>query len=337
MRIANIDKLADVIVRMIDRNDLVAAMAKFTTIVEPDKDEPNWWAGAPSAVYDPNADEFWLAVRMRTAEGARGSRGYEIRLLKSKDGLNFTVQKRIHRNDMELQVFERPALVRTPEGKFCLYGCTSFLGQWAIWKLDAVDDPLDFDPTSFEVILHPPLNDTPHAALHGYKDPFILRIGDLYHMTVIGEAHKMGARPYHFISKDGVKWRPWPSDIINGKPATFFEATGWHNWSTRPACLIPLKIGALLVYEGSHLNWYDAVYNLATGLAYTPDFTHWHDLTPDAPLLQSTTPGNFHTWRYSHWLPVKGQMFVYWEGACPNDTFVTRGATFPLDDLGTFH
>lgn len=316
-----------------DRTDLVDALSNFKTVVEPEKNEASWWAGAPSVAYDNNTREFWLAVRMRTAEGARGSRGYEIRILKSKDGENFSLIKKIHRTEMDVAVFERPSLVIKPDGQFCLYGCSAFMGQWAIWKLKDVDDPTVLDPASMEIIHHPPISEGPAAALHGYKDPFIIRIKDLWHMTVIGEAHKMAARPYHFISKDGIEWQPWPADVLNGKPATFFEATGWHNWATRPACLIPLKIGAILVYEGSHLNWNDAVYNLATGLAYSPDLTHWHDLTPDAPLLKSSTPGSFHTWRYSHWIPVDDKMYVFWEGARPNDSFATRMASFELDFL----
>ena len=314
------------------REDIVDKLSKFETVVEPDKNEPNWWAGAPSVAYDHNSGEMWLATRMRTAEGRRGSRGYEIRILKSKDKKNFEVVRKIHRKELGVPVLERPSIVIRPDGKFSLYGCSPFLGQWTIWKLDDVAEPAEFDPESIDVVLHPPINETPQAALTGYKDPFLIRIGKKWHMTVIGEAHKCAARPYHFISDDGVEWNPWPTDIMNGKPATFFQATGWHDWATRPACLIPLKIGAILVYEGSHLNWHDAVYNLATGLAYSPDLVNWYDLTPKEPLLKSSTPGNFHTWRYSHWLPLDGKMYVFWEGARPNDTFATRMATFTLDD-----
>ncbi|MBD3350328.1 MAG: hypothetical protein GF364_02475 [Candidatus Lokiarchaeota archaeon] len=317
---------------LFDRTDLINALTDFKTIVEPEKDEENWWAGAPSVVFDAKDHKFWLAVRMRTGEGRRGSRGYEIRILNSNNGEDFSIVKKIHRKEMDVQVFERPALIMLPNKKFRLYGCSSFLGQWVIWKLDDVEYPMDLDPTTMEIILHPPLSDGPSAALKGYKDPFVIWYKNKWHLTVNGEAHKTAARPYHFISHDGFEWAPWPNDVVNGKPATFFETTGWHNWVTRPACLIPLKIGVLLIYEGAHLNWHDAVYNLATGMAYSPDLTHWHDLTPDEPLLKSTTPGDFHTWRYSHWLPVEGEMYVYWEGARANNTFATRMAKFPLDD-----
>ena len=85
---------------MINRQDIIDALSKFKTVVEPEKNEANWWAGGPSVAYDEHNKEFWLAVRMRTAEGTRGSRGYEIRILKSKDGENFSIVKKIHRKDM---------------------------------------------------------------------------------------------------------------------------------------------------------------------------------------------------------------------------------------------
>jgi hypothetical protein len=44
-------------------------------------------------------------------------------------------------------------------------------------------------------------------------------------------------------------------------------------------------------------------------------------LTPDSPLLVSTTPGKlFRTWRYSHWMLVDRELWVYAEVARPNQT-----------------
>ena len=48
-----------------------------------------------------------------------------------------------------------------------------------------------------------------------------------------------------------------------------------------------------------------------------------------APLLKSTTPGDYHTWRYSHWLPVGDQVHVYFEAARPNNSNEIRLAVFP--------
>ena len=81
-----------------------------------------------------------------------------------------------------------------------------------------------------------------------------------------------------------------------------------------------MAVGYVFVYEGSSLAWRDPVYNIATGLAYSPDLETFVDLTPQEPLLKSTTPGDYHTWRYSHWLRVEDRIFVYAEVARPNDS-----------------
>nr|MDO8112150.1 hypothetical protein [Candidatus Sigynarchaeota archaeon] len=47
-------------------------------------------------------------------------------------------------------------------------------------------------------------------------------------------------------------------------------------------------------------------------------------MTPHKPLLKSTTPGKYHTWRYSHWVKVGSKIFVYFEAACPDGTNETR-------------
>ena len=83
--------------------------------------------------------------------------------------------------------------------------------------------------------------------------------------------------------------------------------------------LTPLD-GPVRVYEGSHVTWSDPSYNIATGLAFTTDLRSFTDLTPDAPILRSTTPGAYHTWRYSHWLWVGEELWVYAEVARANNT-----------------
>jgi hypothetical protein len=89
-----------------------------------------------------------------------------------------------------------------------------------------------------------------------------------------------------------------------------------------------MHVGYLLVYEGSMIGWHDPVYNIATGLAYSTDLKTFHDLTPNAPLLKSTTPGDYHTWRYSHWMHVEGRVYVFFEAARPNNTNEVRLAVF---------
>lgn len=149
----------------------------------------------------------------------------------------------------------------------------------------------------------------------GYKDPVIVHDGRRYHCYVIGVLRGV-ERTYHFTSEDGENWKP------EGHPyQAVMELEGWHNFAARPASVLPLPFGYLFVYEGSHVSWHDPNYNIATGLGFTFDLRHITDLTPEAPLLISSTPGElFHTWRYSQWLHVGNEIWAYAEVARPNRT-----------------
>ncbi len=296
---------------------LVAALASYETVLEPDCNQPEWWAGAPSVARD-DRGAFYLAARMRESESPKGKRGYEIRILKSGDGRHFEMINRLRREDAKVAGFERPAIVRDPlTGRFRLYGCTGLDRGWAILRFDDADDPSQFDASTARVVLQAdhPSEDFAHVA--GYKDPFLFYESGLWHMFVIGTDYI--ERAYHFVSEDGESWRA-------GADRPVLENTGWHTFFTRPACVVPMTVGYLFVYEGSSECWHDPVYNIATGLAYTPDLKTFVDLTPNEPLLKSTTPGECHTWRYSHWLPVDGRLYVYFEAARPNRTNEIRMA-----------
>jgi hypothetical protein len=47
--------------------------------------------------------------------------------------------------------------------------------------------------------------------------------------------------------------------------------------------------------------------------------------------LKSTTPGDYHTWRYSHWMNIGTEVWVWFEATRPNTTNETRVARFPAD------
>jgi len=298
---------------------IVEAATDYRVVLEPDENTPEWWAGAPSAVLSPHG-EFYLAARMREGKSPRGKRGYEIRILKSDDGRRFTPINHIRREDAGVPGFERPALVVDPaSGLYRLYGCSPLDAGWSIIRFDDAEDPAGFKPSTARTVLQPQPGDPAHARVNGYKDPFIFFHAGRWHMFVIG--CDFIERIHYFISDDGGVWRAGADNPV-------MENTGWHNFYTRPACVLPMHVGYLLVYEGSCIGWHDPVYNIATGLAYTPDLKTFHDLTPDRPLLKSTTPGDYHTWRYSHWLPVGDQVFMFFEAARPNNTNEVRLATF---------
>ncbi|MEA3400363.1 MAG: hypothetical protein U9R79_03880 [Armatimonadota bacterium] len=293
--------------------------SEFVSVLEPDRDEPEWWAGAPSVALGPDARTY-LAVRMREGQSPRGLRGYEVRLLASDDGMQFETIARLPREDVPINGFERPSLVFDPaSGLYRLYLCGPWphegVDDWCILRLEDVADPARLDPSTARAVLcaSPPESQRDRS-VRGWKDPFVWIEGGRWHMLVIGYPPE---RTYHFASEDGDHWRP-----LGDQPA--FDMGGWHTYFTRPACVLPLGVGWLMVYEGSHPTWFDPAYNIATGLAWSADLREWTDLTPHEPLLRSTTPGRYHTWRYSHWLWRDGHLWAYAEVARPNDTNETR-------------
>lgn len=299
---------------------ITAKFDTYTTVLKPDKDEPEWWAGAPSVVRDEQGT-FWMAARMRSPEFPRGLRGFEIRILKSDDGVSFKKVHEIRREKVPIPGFERPALLIDPATKkFKLYACGPWEeGPWSIIKFDDADDPTKFKASTAKPVIQAPEKQYERdVSVMEYKDPFILFTDNNYHCYVSGYI-RGNERLFHYISLDGESWEP-VGDV--NKPV--MDLSGWHNFFIRPASVVPLGIGYLFVYEGSSTTWYDPVYNVVTGLGFTMDLHNIIDLTPDSPLIISTTPGHFHTWRYSHWLLVDKELFVYAEVANPNHSHEIR-------------
>ncbi len=298
----------------------------YSVILEPDKNAPEWWAGAPSVVRD-DQGIFWLAARMRSPEFTRGLRGYEIRILRSEDGIHFKQVLVIKREEVPIPGFERPALLIDPvTKKFKLFACGPFNeGPWCIFKFDDVDDPAQFKAsTARPVIQAPEKQYSRDVSVLEYKDPFIIYTAGKYHCFVTGYIRR-NERLFHFISPDGEQWQP-----VGDVNQPVMDLTGWHNFFIRPASVLPLGVGYLFVYEGSSTQWYDPVYNVVTGLGFTFDLQHITDLTPGAPLLLSSTPGDFYTFRYSHWMFAGNEIWVYAEVARANNSHEIRLFRVPL-------
>ena len=295
--------------------------ADYRVVLKPDRDQAEWWAGAPSVAYD--GETFWLAARMREGQSPRGRRGYEVRMLRSADGVEFEPVFSLAREIVALPGFERPCLLRDDRsGRWKLYLCGQHPREpgWHIYKLDEAERPDRFDAESLRVCVAPA---DVGSGVESIKDPFVFQLDGGFLMFLIGGRER--ERPILLRSEDGESWQTELDPVL--------PSDGWHNFYTRPACLMPLDRGYLLVYEGSHESWHDPVYNIATGLAYTPDLRTYRDLTPEAPLLESPTPGSYRTWRYSHWLRVGEEVIVYAEVACPNDTNEIRSFRLPVSLL----
>ena len=294
----------------------------YDVVLESPKDAPEWWAGAPSVLRDAEGI-FWMAARMRTADAPRGLRGYEVQILKSLDGIDFDLVHRIKREEVPIQGFERPALLQDPKsGQYKLYGCGPWGpdGEWSIIKFDDADAPTQFVPSTARPVIAPrPKTYERDVRPDGYKDPVIIFAQGLYHGYVIGTMRRT-ERIYHFQSRDGENWEP-----VGNYFESIMDLDGWHDFYVRPASVVPMGFGYFFFYEGSNVAWYDPVYNMGTGVAFTFDLHKIQELTTQGPLAISSTPSeNFHLLRYSHWMRVDGQLWVYAEVVKPNDSHEVR-------------
>lgn len=300
---------------------------KYDVVLEPDKDAPEYWAGAPSVVQD-DKGTFWMACRMRSPEHPRGLRGYEIRILKSEDGIHFDKYHSIYRQEVPIPGFERPALLIDPiTKKFKLYVCGPWKeGPWSIVKFDDVNDLRSIDYSTAKVVIAAPEKTYPRdVSVKEYKDPVIVYAQGKYHCYVIGYI-RSNERIFHFESSDGENWQP-----VGDVNQPVLDLNNWHNFFVRPSGILPVGVGYLFVYEGSSTQWYDPVYNIGIGLAYTFDLNNMIDLTTESPIAISTTPGKFYTFRYSHWIWVNNEIWVYAEVSRPNDSHEIRLFRIPLE------
>lgn len=296
----------------------------WTVVAEPDRDIAEWWAGAPSVARD-EGGAFWMAARMRTADSPLGRRGYEIRISRSDDGIAFEHVHSILREDVPIAGFERPAILRDPRtGRWKLYACGPWPDAWSIIGFADADRPDGFDAATARPVIEAHAREPLGPALpSAYKDPVVIYADGEFHCYAIG--YLGTERTFHFVSEDGAAWR-----TVGDPSHSVLTLGGWHSYYVRPASVLPLGIGYLFVYEGSHASWPDPAYNIATGLGFTFDLHNIVDLTPNAPLFVSPTPGRLHAWRYSHWMWVGDELWIYAEVEKPNGAHEVRLFRVPV-------
>jgi len=284
---------------------LIPDVSKYYRIASPPKPVEWYWVGAPSVILDENSGEYWLAYRVRNRE----KRGYEVHLVKSSNGVTFKTVKIFRKEEAGLISLERPALLKDPwSGKFRIYLSGNTKDGWSIYRLDEVEDPVDFDISTIKVALTP----SGHASEdRTVKDPYIFVLGRIYIMLYIGSG-RMHEQVHLAFSSDGINWKKY-----EGNPV--FKLGGWHNFSTRPMCVMPTNHGFYLYYGGSNAQWYEPVFNIQLGLAFTFDFQRFFDATPDSPLLQSPTSGKYGTLRYMDFILHEDKVFFYYEAARKDD------------------
>ena len=139
---------------------------------EPPGTGPGYWSGAPSAVAGDS--EIFLAYRLRRPIGQ--GRGYAVAVTRSADGERFAPLLTIGKQELATESLERPALVRTPSGRWRLYLSCATPGT-KHWRVDMTEaaHPSEFDVRNRETVL-------PGDAKTAVKDPVIVYHRDQWHL-----------------------------------------------------------------------------------------------------------------------------------------------------------
>ncbi|MDI6105529.1 hypothetical protein QLQ12_43800 [Actinoplanes sp. NEAU-A12] len=182
-----------------------------TVVVEPPGTEPGAWSGAPSSVL---ADGFvYLAYRLRLPIGA--GRGIANVVARSADGIEFTTVAEISKDRFGAESLERPALVRTPEGKWRLYVSAATPGT-KHWRVDLIEAG-----TPEELATAPARTVLAGDETAGVKDPVLHHDEHGWHLWASvhpldswDDADRMTTE--YATSPDGVHWT-WVRTALSGR------------------------------------------------------------------------------------------------------------------------
>ena len=263
---------------------------------------PGNWAGAPHAILVDGV--YWLSYRVRRATGPERvrTRGVETVVASSTDGERFATVATIGREAFGTDSFERPCLVRRPQGGWRLYVCCATPGSkhWWIEAIDA-DDPSRFSTGERTVVF-------PGSAALAVKDPIVEVSGGgawrawvcCHPLTEPGEEDRMTTA--YATSTDGLSWH-WHGEVLRPIPGT---------WDQRGARMTTILSSEPLVvlYDGrasAENNWFEQ-----TGIARERNGALAGD--PDGPAARS--PHSDGALRYASAVPLPdGRTRFYFEAA----------------------
>ena len=263
--------------------------ADADVVVVPDDPRPGAWAGGPSALLV--GDTWWLAYRLRRPVGE--GRGFANVLARSADGVHYSPVLRRDREDFGADSLERPALVRTPEGRWRLYVSCATPGT-KHWRVDLLEaDAPELLATAV------PRTVLPGDSACAVKDPVIRHDGRQWHMWA--SVHPLDdptatdrMRTEHATSPDGIDWT-WQAIALTGRPGA------WDARGVRFATVVLDAARTWALYDGrasAAENWEER-----TGLAVAAGSGRFA-AEPGGPLLQSPhAPGGL---RYADVVPLPG-------------------------------
>ena len=266
---------------------------------------PGNWAGAASAVLVDGT--FWLTYRLRRP--LPDGRGVATVVARSEDGIGFTVVCEVFRDEFGAESFERPVVLRRPDGGWRLYlSCaTPDSKHWWIEALDA-DRPEGL-PTGTRTVVLPGDDEV------AVKDPVITVRDGLWEMWLCehplddpGQEDRMSTS--YLTSSDGLSWERHGT-VLEPTPGT---------WDARGARVTTVLSHDPLVvlYDGrptAEDNWHETT-SLARANGDAGAIGRLHADT-SAPVLRS--PDSDGAFRYASAVPLpNGSTRFYLELARPD-------------------
>jgi hypothetical protein len=245
--------------------------------------------GGPSALLVDGV--WWLAYRRREPVGE--GRGIGNLVARSVDGVTFTPVLEVTKDRFGAESLERPALVRTPEGRWRLYVSCATPGS-THWRVDLLEADTAEGLGAAEATTVLPGSDR-----LAVKDPVIRHDGEQWRLWA--SVHPLDdpdatdrMTTAHATSPDGVDWT-WRGTALAGTPGT------WDARGVRFAVVVLDGARPWALYDGratADENWEER-----TGLA-TAGAEGRFTAAGDGPQLQSPHPP--HGLRYADVVAVPG-------------------------------
>src|SRR3990170_3067259 len=206
-----------------------------------------WWAGASSAALDDDGG-FVVAYRVRTGAAGRGS----TVVARSEDGERYTTIATLDQSRFDAASMERPALIRTDDGRWRLYVCSASRPPSRHWWIDLLeaDDPAGLGAAEARTVF-------PGDERTGVKDPIVQRTPDggwqawicCHPLDEPDEEDRMTTA--YATSADGVEWS-WHGTVLSPRPGT---------WDARGARLTAVLPDGRAAYDGrasKEENWFQS-------------------------------------------------------------------------------